>query len=66
MNDWEDAILEKTLKSYYQEFDYAKIQKINFDNFIYHRIHKIIEEESLLEIQINDDEYFRMSFDNIL
>ena len=63
--EWEKLILEKTIKSYYQEIDQSEIQKKNFDNFIYHRLSKIIEDESLIEVKINEKEYFRVAFDNI-
>ena len=62
---WENTILEKTIKSYYEEYDQSELQKSNFNNFIHHRLHKIIEEESLLEVKINDNELFRVCFDNI-
>ena len=63
--EWEKLILEKTIKSYYHEIDQSEIQKKNFDNFIYHRLSKIIEDESLIEVKINEKEYFRVAFDNI-
>ena len=65
MSEWEDTILEKLIKNYYNEYDYANIQKINFNNFLHHRLHKIIEEESQIEIKVNENESFRVSFDNI-
>ena len=63
--NWEDTILEKTIKSYYEECDQSELQKSNFNNFIHHRLHKIIEEESLIEVKINENEFFRVCFDNI-
>ena len=50
---WEDVILSKTLQSLYQEQSPSSIQIQNFDFFIHHRLAKIIEEESYIEIKLS-------------
>jgi DNA-directed RNA polymerase II subunit RPB2 len=63
--DWEDVILNKTMKSYFEEYDQSRIQKDNFDHFIHHRLSRIIEDESSLEVQINEKETFHIRFENV-
>ena len=31
--EWENAILNQTIKSYFQDYDQSRIQKDNFDHF---------------------------------
>ena len=63
--EWEDVILNKTMKSYFEEYDQSRIQKDNFDHFIHHRLQRIIEDESSLEIKINEKETFHIQFENV-
>jgi DNA-directed RNA polymerase II subunit RPB2 len=64
-NTWEDSVLTNLLKSYYQEYDHSYAQKKSFNNFIEHRIGKIIDEESTLEIQVNANEIYRVEFGQV-
>lgn len=63
--EWEDAILNRTIKSYFEEYDQSRIQKDNFDHFIHHRLQRIIEDESSLEVRINERETFHIQFENV-
>jgi DNA-directed RNA polymerase II subunit RPB2 len=63
--DWENTILNQTIKTYFKDYDQSRIQKDNFDHFIHHRLQKIIEDESSLEIQINEKETFHVTFENV-
>tara|TARA_X000000950_G_scaffold288085_1_gene403226 strand:- start:24 stop:3377 length:3354 start_codon:yes stop_codon:yes gene_type:complete len=62
--EWENNIF-KILKTYYSDFDHSYIQKKCFDNFIHHRINKIIEEESFIEVPINDKQIYRVEFGQV-
>ena len=63
--EWEKNILENLLKSYYKTNSYSNEQINSFDNFIHHRLKKIIEEESVLEVNINPKEKYRVVFGHI-
>lgn len=63
--EWEDQILGNILKSYYQDYDHSFSQKKSFNNFVEHRISKIIEEESFLEVPTNPNESFRVEFGQV-
>ena len=63
--EWEDVILNRTMKSYFEEYDQSRIQKDNFDHFIHHRLQRIIEDESSLEVKINEKETFHIQFENV-
>jgi DNA-directed RNA polymerase II subunit RPB2 len=63
--EWENAILENTLKSYYKSHSPSEIQIQNFDYFIHHRLPKIIEEESTIETKINERDTFRVQFQHV-
>ena len=63
--DWEDVILNKTLKTYYENENSSELQISNFDFFIHHRLPKIIEDESTIEIEINDKEIFKVQFGHV-
>lgn len=63
--EWEDVILNRTMKSYFEEYDQSMIQKDNFDHFIHHRLQRIIEDESSLEVKINEKETFHIQFENV-
>ncbi len=64
-DEWEDQILTKVLKSYYQQIDHSYAQKKSFNNFIEHRIGKIIDEESTLQIQVHPNEIYRVEFGQV-
>ena len=63
--EWENSILENTLQTYFESMHYASLQIDSFDNFIHHRLKKIMEEESVLEVNINSKEKFRVVFGHI-
>ena len=54
--NWEDIVLSKTMKSFYETYNAAYVQKTSFDNFLHHRIKKIIEEESVINVNISENE----------
>lgn len=62
---WEDGILENVIQSYYEENKYSQLQIESFDNFIHHRLKKIIDEESMIEVNINSKEKYRIVFGHI-
>ena len=55
-DQWEDAILGNLLKSYYLDYDHSYAQKRSFNNFVEHRIGKIIDEESTFQKLTEKDE----------
>ena len=63
--EWENALLDKLVRSFYQEIRYSQLQIESFDNFIHHRLKKILEEESVLEVPINAREKYRVIFGHI-
>ena len=63
--EWENAILDSTLRSYYKSHPPSEIQIQNFDYFIHHRLPKIIEEESTIETKINERDTFRVQFQHV-
>ncbi len=65
IDDWENAILNKTIESFYNYFDSGYIQKKSFDHFIHFRLNKIVEEESTLEVPINATEKYRVEFGQV-
>ena len=62
---WEDVVLSKTMKSFYQTYNAAYVQKTSFDNFLHHRIKKIIEEESVINVNISENEKYRVIFGQV-
>ena len=62
---WEDVILSNTLQSLYNEQSPSSIQIQNFDFFIHHRLSKIIEEESYIEIKLSPREIFKVQFQHV-
>lgn len=54
MNKEEETLTFQMIQNYLQEYDNASIQKQSFDFFIHHRLNKIIEEEPVITIPVND------------
>ena len=65
VDDWEENILNKTIKSFYNYYDSGYIQKKSFDHFIHFRLNKIVEEESKLEVPINSSEKYVVEFGQV-
>ena len=63
--EWENAILENLLQDYYQKHPPSEIQITNYDYFIHHRLPRIIEEESTIEIKLNERDHFRVQFQHV-
>lgn len=63
--NWEDVVLSKTMKSFYETYNAAYVQKTSFDNFLHHRIKKIIEEESVINVNISENEKYRVIFGQV-
>ena len=62
--EWEENVLQKTIGSYYEQYGQSELQISNFNHFILFRIAKIIENDSVLEVKISEDEFFRVEFSN--
>ena len=61
--DWEDCILEKLFKSYYEEYPASFLQTDSYNDFINFRLPKIVEQECSLNVKIDESTYYRMHFD---
>ena len=61
---WENIILEKLLKNYFDEMKQSSIQIENFNHMIDFRLKKILEDE-LINIKIDNNTYYRIYFNNI-
>ena len=65
IDEWEESVLNKTIKSFYNYYDSGYIQKKSFDHFIHFRLNKIVEEESRLEVPINATEKYVVEFGQV-
>lgn len=63
--EWENEILSNTLKSFYDVQSASLLQIENFNYFIHHRLTKLIEDESLIEVRLNDRDIFKVTFDHV-
>jgi len=61
---WENIILEKLLKNYFDEMKQSSVQIENFNHMIDFRLKKILEDE-LINIKIDNNTYYRIYFNNI-
>lgn len=60
---WEDTILNQLLPSFYENHLASKIQIDSFNHMIHFKLSKIFEEE-VINIKIDKNTIFRVSFDN--
>jgi DNA-directed RNA polymerase beta subunit/intein/homing endonuclease len=61
---YEDVLFRK-VGEYLQKYDSGHVQRESFDFFITHRLSKIIEEEPVIEIPINDSRTYNIHFGQV-
>lgn len=62
--EFEEEIFKK-IKEYMRIYDVAHIHRESYDFFIHHRLSKIVEEEPILKVQMNENEYYKVLFGQI-
>lgn len=62
--EWEESVLQNTIGSYYKDYGQSELQITNFNHFLQFRLEKIVENDSVLEVKISENEYFRVEFSN--